>query len=86
MKEKLFISILLCAAAILVAGCSQPSATPGPSTTVTTVPATVPVTSPVVTQPGGTPVPDYRTEPLPPDKSVAISVDRNAVNPTIAIV
>ena len=85
MKGKILFIVLLTAAAVLVAGCTQPSAAPGPSTPVTIVPTTVPAASPVVTQPVATPVPDYKTEPLPRDKAVSISVDRNAVNPTITI-
>lgn len=85
MKGKILFILLLTAAAILVAGCTQPSAPREPGTAVTTVPTTVPATSPAVTQPAATPVPDYKTEPLPRDKAVSISVDRNAVNPAITI-
>jgi hypothetical protein len=85
MKGTLLIILLLTIAALFIAGCTQPSAPQEPGTAVTTVPTTVPATSPVVTQPVVTSVPDYKTEPLPRDKAVSISVDRNAVNPTITI-
>jgi hypothetical protein len=84
-RTTIFIILLLTAAALFVAGCTESSAPPGPSTTITTVPTTVPATSAVVTPPATTVIPDYKTEPLPRDKTVAVSVDRNSVNPNITI-
>jgi ABC-type glycerol-3-phosphate transport system substrate-binding protein len=81
MKKAILIILLLTAATLLLAGCTGPSALTGPSTTIKTVPTTSPVTPPVSTV-----VSDYRTEPLPQDKMVAVSVDRNTVNPNITIV
>lgn len=81
-RTTIFIILLVTATALIVAGCTQPSAPAGPSTTL---PTTIPVTSPVATQPATTVIPDYTTEPLPRDKTVAISVDRNSVNPNISI-
>ena len=84
MNARIVCIVMVCAIAVLVAGCTQQEAPPAP---VTTVPTTLPVTTPAVTQPVvATPaVPDYLTGPIPRDKDVAVSVDRDAINPFITV-
>jgi len=81
MKGTILIILLLTAVTLLLSGCTDSSAPPGSLTPVTTVPTTSPVITPTITQA----IADYLTGPMPGDKSVAISVDRSAVNPNITI-
>lgn len=84
MNARILCIVVVCAFAVLLAGCTQQEAPPAP---VTTVPTPLPVTTPVVTQPVVTTpaVPDYLTGPIPRDKAVAVSVDRDAINPFITM-
>ena len=81
MKGTILIILLLTAVTLLVSGCTDSSEPPGSLTPVTTVPTMSPVITPTITQA----IADYLTGPMPGDKSVAISVDRSAVNPNITI-
>jgi len=81
MKGTILVILLLAATALLLSGCTDSSEPPGSLTPVTTVPTTSPVITPTITQA----IADYLTGPMPGDKSVAISVDRSAVNPNITI-
>ena len=82
MNARILCIVMVCAIAVLLAGCTQQEAPPAP---VTTVPTTQPVTTPVVTQPVVPPTPDYLTGPIPRDKDVAVAVDRDAINPIITM-
>ncbi|HMZ30988.1 MAG TPA: hypothetical protein PK272_06205 [Methanoregulaceae archaeon] len=81
MKGTILVILLLAATALLLSGCTDSSEPPGSLTPVTTVPTMSPVITPTITQA----IADYLTGPMPGDKSVAISVDRSAVNPNITI-
>ena len=81
MKGTILIILLLTAVTLLVSGCTDSSAPPESLTPVTTLPPTSPLVTPTITQA----IADYLTGPMPGDKSVAISVDRSAVNPNITI-
>ena len=81
MKGTILVILLLAATALLLSGCTDSSEPPRSLTPVTTVPTMSPVITPTITQA----IADYLTGPMPGDKSVAISVDRSAVNPNITI-
>ena len=81
MKGTILVILLLAATALLLSGCTDSSEPPGSLTPVTTVTTMSPVITPTITQA----IADYLTGPMPGDKSVAISVDRSAVNPNITI-
>jgi hypothetical protein len=73
MNARILCIVMVCAIAVLLAGCTQQEAPPAP------------VTTPVVTQPVVPQTPDYLTGPIPRDKDVAVAVDRDAINPIITM-
>ena len=85
MNARILALVIICGVALLLAGCTEQETPPAP---VTPLPTTLPVTTPVVTQPAApaTPaVPGYLPGPIPRDKDVAVSVDRDAINPIITV-
>ena len=70
--------ILLVAAALLAAGCSQPATPPAPPA-LTPVPTTI-TPLPTVITPIPTPTLDYIPGPMPSNFAVTIDVDRNVVS------